>query len=275
MRNFIILLCLFIFSSACSKSSKESPRDVPTDDRPAEGQTPSAADAPEEAAPVSSPEEPPGSGSPDEIGVAPQPDPGVNPGGVSPDEPHPVVPSEENPEPAAPEEIVEDRPTVFAVSEVQYWIYEKDGDKLIFNNPWDSEEGDGIQRDAAKLPAYVRACTDDAKGKFEEKMAASQEKVRQLLEAGGSPRVTLLVNVVEMVSERNALRRLDRDAYFWNWPDPKARPYFALANFRKGSFVWEVIAAEDGCVQPDSREVDRYLDHVRARLTSAKGVAKS
>jgi hypothetical protein len=44
------------------------------------------------------------------------------------------------------------------------------------------------------------------------------------------------------------------------------RPSLAMSRFQQGSWVWEVIASPGECLQPDTRDIQRYLDYVITRL---------
>lgn len=243
MKNTSIFLCLIALGTACHKSSKDRvdiPANSPTESTNGNSLQPGVPAAVPEGEPKSHEENSP----------------------------------EQAPIPASPGKTSDGGP-MFVLNEEQYWVYKSDGSKLLFNTPWDSEEGDDIETDKSKAPDYARDCAILAKDDFQRMMQNASKKVAELLQAGATSQAILLVNVVEKVSDRNALRMLDRDTYFWNWPDPKVRPYFALANFRKGVFVWEVIAAADGCIGPETADVERYLDYALSRLTSSKGVKAS
>lgn len=184
----------------------------------------------------------------------------VEPGG--PTAPTTPVPAEPTPVPPVV------APTELAVKETQFWVYTKKDNELSFNTPWDSTEGDAIERDREKLPAFATTCLDAAQKQYET-LAAKQtfkDKMLPLLALGATAELTFLTIVVDNKSERDNLRKLDRDAYFWHWNDPAKKPVLAMNIYEKGSWVWEVIASPGSCVQPSEKELLRYLDYAAKRF---------
>ena len=154
------------------------------------------------------------------------------------------------------------------VKEEQFWIYRSEGQKLLFNNPWDEQPGSEVKRDHEGLPDYAETCLAAAKSRYEElkNKPAIKEKIGQLLLAGASPKLTYLVNVLPTEVKLDRLRRLDRDAYFWHWPQEDKRPSLAMNDFKQGLWVWELIASPNACLQPNELEFKRYLDYTAFRL---------
>lgn len=155
------------------------------------------------------------------------------------------------------------------LSETQYWVYKFEGSQLSFNNPWDEQEGDAIKRDTLDLPPHTAPCVALSLRALEEtlKDPSIAGTLEQLVAKGASKELVFLVNVVPAGSSRNELRKLDRDAYFSHWNSLEERPHLAMSNYKNGQWLWEVIAATDSCLQPDPREVFRYLNYALQRLS--------
>ncbi|MCX6128484.1 MAG: hypothetical protein NTX25_05390 [Proteobacteria bacterium] len=154
------------------------------------------------------------------------------------------------------------------VTEEQFWVYSLEGQKTRFNDPWDSEQGDAIKRDRAGVPEYALKCLDEAQAEFSQLQSREQIKASlgKLILAGASPRFIYLVNVVGAEGRRDVLRRLDRDAYFWHWTELTKRPSLAMSNFKKGVWVWEIIASPQSCIKSSEKQMQRYLDYAGFRL---------
>lgn len=152
--------------------------------------------------------------------------------------------------------------------ENQFWIYRLNRDLLLFNNPWDKVAGNSIIRSSKNVPDYAKDCLDQAKQNFSvvQNEPSMKERFGALLGGGATAQLIFMVNVVPVDGRRNDLRRLDRDAYFWHWTREDQRPSLTMSRFQQGSWVWEVIASPGECVQPDTKEIQRYLDYVATRL---------
>jgi hypothetical protein len=155
--------------------------------------------------------------------------------------------------------------------EEQFGVYRIDKEKISFNSPWDKEPGHAIARSAENLPPMATDCLQRAKDRFAE--LQNQAEVKNRLEAalanGATSQLIFLMNVVMVDGRRNELRRLDRDAYFWHWTREDLRPSLAVSKFQEGAWVWEVIVSPTACVQPDAKEMMRYLDYATSRLVGA------
>lgn len=263
----ILLLGSLSLGTACQKSSSNK--------KTADAETPTTA-----TLPLQDPSLPtvpgPGTVSPTNpdgspIAVNPTlPDPNNPSTGTEPLEPggpaQPANPTTPDPEPIPLPPVI--APTELAVKETQFWVYTKKDNQLNFNTPWDSTEGDAIERDGQKLPDYATSCLEAAQKKYDT-LAGKQsfkDKMLPLLALGATPQLTFLTIVVDNKNERDNLRKLDRDAYFWHWNDPAKKPVLTMNIYEKGSWVWEVIASPGSCVQPDEKELLRYLDYAAKRF---------
>jgi hypothetical protein len=152
--------------------------------------------------------------------------------------------------------------------EDQFWVYRQNGGLLSFNSPWDKVAGHGIVRSSKNMPDFAKACLDEAKQNFSviQNQASVKERLGALIGGGATAQLIFLVNVVPKDGRRSDLRRLDRDAYFWHWMREDQRPSLAMSRFQQGSWVWEVIASPGECLQPDPKDIQRYLDYVAMRL---------
>ncbi|RZA27289.1 MAG: hypothetical protein EOP10_00645 [Proteobacteria bacterium] len=248
-----VLTALSVLSATgCNKSSGGDSSPTPTP-------TPDSTAAPETSGtiPLDGGEKP--AGEPEGTAVDPSATPGTTPteGGAVVAEPEPV-PVEPPPPP----------PTELRIKENQFWIHKRVDGALVFNTPWDEEEGDGIIRDENAVPAYAKRCLQSAENLYNALAATSDFKTRMkpLLDARVSPDLTFLVTVTDSVNDRSALRRLDRDAYFWYWTDAAKRPVVSLNQYQKGGWVWEVIATPSSCTQPNIPELRRFLDWSTRRV---------
>ncbi len=149
----------------------------------------------------------------------------------------------------------------------QFWLYREDSSGLQFNTPWDKTEGDEIQRSAEAMPDFAVACLKKSQQYLAEAEANGTLKWNSLASKGATDKLVYLVNVVSKSSRITNLRNLDRDAYFWHWTSENARPYLAMSNFKKGTFVWEVVASPQSCIQPSIKEAQRYVDYADNRLS--------
>lgn len=149
----------------------------------------------------------------------------------------------------------------------QFWVYREDSNGLQFNTPWDKTEGDEIKRSVEGIPDYALTCLKKSQKALAEAEASGALKWNTLASKGATDKLVYLVNVVSRSSRITALRNLDRDAYFWHWTSETARPYLAMSNFKKGSFVFEVVASPQGCVLPSIKEAQRYVDYADNRLS--------
>ncbi len=149
----------------------------------------------------------------------------------------------------------------------QFWVYREDSNGLLFNTPWDKEEGDEIKRTEEGVPDYAVACLKRSQKALVEAETSGLLKWNALASKGATSNLVYLVNVVSRSNRLSSLRNLDRDAYFWHWTSETTRPYLAMSNFKKGSFVWEVVASPQGCVLPSIKEAQRYVDYADKRLT--------
>ncbi|RYZ64168.1 MAG: hypothetical protein EOP09_16390 [Proteobacteria bacterium] len=179
-----------------------------------------------------------------------------------------VVNPVEEPVPVTPPEPPPPPPTELRIKESQFWIHKKVDGALVFNTPWDEEEGDGIIRDETAVPAYAKRCLESAKARYNALAENEDFKtlMKPLLDAYVSPDLTFLVTVTDSIDDRSALRRLDRDAYFWYWTDAAKRPVVSLNQYQKGSWMWEVIATPSSCTQPNIPELRRFLDWSTRRV---------
>ncbi len=152
--------------------------------------------------------------------------------------------------------------------EDQFWVYRLNREYVSFNTPWDKEAGHGIVRSPANIANFAKDCLEQAKQSFSlvHNEPTMKERFGALIGSGATAQLIFLLNVVPLDGRRNDLRRLDRDAYFWHWTREDARPSLAMSRFQEGSWVWEVIASPGECLQPDIKEIRRYLDYVAARL---------
>jgi hypothetical protein len=208
--------------------------------------------------------------NPDGSPIAPAP--GVDPNnpstGTEPLEPggpaQPTTPVD--PDPIPPPPLIP--PTELAIKENQFWVYTKVDNKLSFNTPWDATEGDAIERDGQKLPSFAQRCLQAAEKKYQTLAAKDsfKEKMLPLLALGATPQLTFLTIVVDNNGERDNLRKLDRDAYFWHWTDPAKKPVLTMNIYQKGTWVWEVVASPASCLQPSEKELLRYLDYAAKRF---------
>ncbi|MFW7381672.1 MAG: Ig-like domain-containing protein [Oligoflexus sp.] len=156
------------------------------------------------------------------------------------------------------------------IVETQYWAYETDEEgKLTFNFPWDEEEGDAIKRDAEGLTDFALTCAEQAQNEFQSLLADEryQAAFDKTTGWGATAEAIILVNVVDQRAQHQALRMMDRDAYFWHWNNDDKKPVLSMSQFRKGQWVWEVIAmGPNECIQPPKAEMARYLEYVNSRL---------
>jgi len=160
------------------------------------------------------------------------------------------------------------------ISETQFWIYQGDEKgNLSFNFPWDDEPGDDILRGTEGVADFALVCADQAKELLREIL--NQESYRHALGRvtayGATSDAIILVNVIDGTEFQRSLRMMDRDAYFWHWNANDKKPVLSMSNFKKGLWVWEVIAvAPNRCIQASQSEMIRYLDYVNSRLAIAK-----
>lgn len=154
------------------------------------------------------------------------------------------------------------------LKEDQFWVYRLNRELLSFNSPWDKVAGNGIVRSSKDMPEFAKDCLDEAKQNFSiiQNEASVKERLGALIGGGTTAQLIFLVNVVPVDGRRSVLRRLDRDAYFWHWMREDQRPSLSMSRFQQGSWVWEVIASPGECLQPDPKEIQRYLDYVAMRL---------
>jgi hypothetical protein len=149
----------------------------------------------------------------------------------------------------------------------QFWVYREDSNGLLFNTPWDKEEGEDIKRTTEDVPDFAIECLK----KSQETLAAAEANGslnwNALASQGATKKMVYLVNVVSRSSRLQNLRYLDRDAYFWHWTSESSRPYLAMSNFKRGTFVWEVVASPQACVQPSIKEAQRYVEYAAKRLS--------
>lgn len=154
-----------------------------------------------------------------------------------------------------------------SLQETQYWVYTYEANQLQFNSPWDAVEGDAIKRDTLDLPPHAAPCValsvSSMEAAFKDPPVAA--KLAALSAQGSTKELVLLVNVVPAGTPRNELRKLDRDAYFSHWNGLETRPHLALSNYKKGQWIWEVIASPEACLQPNKKELLRYLDYALQR----------
>lgn len=150
---------------------------------------------------------------------------------------------------------------------VQYWVYREDSNGLQFNTPWDKTDGDDIKRSAEGIPDFAVECLKKSQKALAEAEASGSLKWNDLASKGATDKLVYLVNVVSKSNRIAALRNLDRDAYFWHWTSESARPYLAMSNFKRGTFVWEVVASPQGCVLPSIKEAQRYVEYADQRLS--------
>lgn len=266
--SFVVFLVPLIgWGVACQKNSSSIrepaaqivPEAVPLDGGFTQPEAPKAESTP--ILPTTpEPVEPTVPGAPDSPAV---PDPVI---------PTPIVPPSDTPVEDPPEPLPP-APTELRIKESQFWIYSKKEGQLSFNTPWDEEEGDGIIRDESAVPIYAKNCLDAARSTYNSLAARKdwQTRLQPLLEKRVTPELTFIIVTTDSESDRNALRRLDRDAYFWHWTDPVKKPVLSLNDYEKGSWVWEVIATPKTCVQPVVREIGRMFDWTSRRLTEKAG----
>lgn len=150
---------------------------------------------------------------------------------------------------------------------VQFWVYREDSNGLQFNTPWDKTEGDEIKRSAEGIPDYAFACLKKSQKALAAAEASGALKWTSLASKGATDKLVYLVNVVSRSSRIPSLRDLDRDAYFWHWTSETSRPYLAMSNFKKGTFVFEVVASPQACELPSIKEAQRYVDYADKRLS--------
>ncbi|HET9237285.1 MAG TPA: hypothetical protein VFO10_08540 [Oligoflexus sp.] len=148
----------------------------------------------------------------------------------------------------------------------QFWVYREDTNGLLFNTPWDKEEGDEIKRSTEGVPDYAVACLKKSQKVLADAEASGLLKWNSLASQGATDKLVYLVNVVSNSRRTAYLRNLDREPYFWHWTSETARPYLALSNFKKGSFVFEVVASPQKCELPSIKEAQRYVDYAEKRL---------
>ena len=234
------------------------PAVIPLAPEPTEPTTPGSPDNPAEPTPIIP------TGNPPETPVVSPP---VDPVVVPTDNPMPLDPVVGAPTPPEPP------PTELRIKESQFWVHTKTEGVLTFNTPWDETEGDGIIRDESMVPAYARSCLKAARSTYDSIAIHKdfQAKIKPLLEKGVTADLSFLVVVSESDADRTALRRLDRDAYFWHWNDPAKKPVLSMNQYEKGSWVWEVIATPSTCVQPVIRDIGRMFDWTSRRLAEKEG----
>lgn len=148
----------------------------------------------------------------------------------------------------------------------QFWVYREDTNGLLFNTPWDKEEGDEIKRSTEGVPDYAVACLKKSQKALADAEASGLLKWNSLASKGATDKLVYLVNVVSRSSRSAYLRDLDREPYFWHWTSETARPYLAMSNFKKGTFVFEVVASPQRCETPSIKEAQRYVDYAEKRL---------
>lgn len=274
LRTLIFLLPSIGLGVGCQKNSSSDPEPPPApapvtlgEGTPAPVTPAPVTPAPEPTPVTPEPTQPTTPGSPDNPAEPTPATPAVNPetpiepGATPPESPVVVTPEPPVPEPVLP-------PTEFRIKESQFWVHTKIEGALTFNTPWDDAEGDSIIRDETLVPAYARTCLEAARSTYESIAIHKdfQAKLKPLLEKGVTPELTFLVAVVDSEEDRTALRRLDRDAYFWHWNDPVKKPVLTMNQYQKGSWVWEVIATPKTCIQPVIRDIGRMFDWTSRRL---------
>ena len=234
-KKYLIAAVLGVFSLSLSCQKKEHKSAPPATDDGAGLPLQAVAD------PTATPIDPP---------VASQPGP----------EPEPTQPIE----PLPPVEI----PIKLKIKERQFWVYGKKDGQLAFNTPWDEEEGDAIDRDGSQVPEYAKSCLKTAEENYEKlsKLGSFQSRIQKLLASGVTADLTFLVVIVDNDKERDNLRKLDRDAYFWQWTDSHKKPVLGMNVYERGTWVWEVIASPGQCLSPESKEIIRLLDYSAKRL---------
>lgn len=258
MRSFSFLLLLPPLLGWMAGCEKNSGNDKDPDPKPAETSPQTGTATPL----VESPEAPP----PTDPGTTP-------PTGETPATPetpanpveNPVVTPDEPVTPVEPEKPLP--PTELRIKEAQFWVYERIDGNLSFNTPWDEEEGDGILRDENLAPSYARDCLRIAQETYANlaKLTDFQERIKPILAQGATSDLIFLVVSTDSENDRTALRKLDRDAYFWHWTDTAKKPVLSMNQYEKGSWVWEVIATPKSCIQPVIRDLGRYLDWTSRR----------
>jgi hypothetical protein len=149
----------------------------------------------------------------------------------------------------------------------QFWVYREEANGVQFNTPWDKTEGDEIRRSAEDIPDFALECLKKSQKALADAEANGSLKWNSLTSKGATDKLLYLVNVVSKSQHIRSLRNLDRDAYFWHWTSENARPYLAMSNFKRGTFVWEVVASPQGCLLPSIKEAQRYVDYVDQRLS--------
>ena len=277
-----------LLSSACQdKGSSDKPTQTPPEggtaltpengSAPPPGTTTPALDNPNGGTPINPGTVPPGEPlpTPGAGPVVPNPSPVPLPGPTPVPQPEPgpaPVPTPvPQPDPGpAPQPLPDPVPTAagLQIKDRQFWVYTKVDRQLTFNTPWDETEGDAIVRDETQVPSYAEICLRRSQNAFEKigESTAFKDKMESLLKEGATRDITFLVVTVDNNGERSNLRRLDRDAYFWHWNDPAKKPVLGMNLYSKGTWVWEVIASPNQCIQPDTKEMLRYLDYAAKRI---------
>lgn len=159
-----------------------------------------------------------------------------------------------------------------AITEIQFWIYDSDEQNiLIFNSPWDEQPGDDVKRDHQGLSPYIHSCAISTLESLETtlKRQDTHTLFKQLTQNGATSQVIVIINGIEFDSQRSQLRERDRDAYFWHWSHhPDKKPVISLSNYKDPTshWYWEVIATPNACIEPDRREMLRYLQYARDLL---------
>ncbi|MBC7531410.1 MAG: hypothetical protein H7318_07515 [Oligoflexus sp.] len=252
-KKYLIAATLGVFSLSLSCQKKAHKSAPPAIDDAAVLPLQSAAD------PTATPIEPP---------VASQPSPEPEP--TQPIEPPVASQPSPEPEPTQPIEPLPpvEIPTKLKIKERQFWVYGKKDGQLAFNTPWDEEEGDAIDRDGSQVPEYAKSCLKTAEENYEKlsKLGSFQSRIQKLLASGVTADLTFLVVTVDNDQERDNLRKLDRDSYFWQWTDLHKKPVLGMNVYERGTWVWEVIASPGQCLGPESKEIRRLLDYSAKRL---------
>jgi hypothetical protein len=153
---------------------------------------------------------------------------------------------------------------VMFIDLVEFVVHESVGGKLKAVAKLESSE---------TLPEYVRTCEKKVRQTVSS-FLKNPRALKKFDDLAGAKRKLISMVKVQINTVQNGLATqadfaaVDRDAYFWyqSYDRSRSQPILAFENFESGSWIFEAIALESGCILPNEKEVARYMDYVIKRL---------